>query len=206
MSFTRKEVREAILGNDTDRVAEILEEFELLKDGTPPSFTSGDKDLVSEMLNFASIAAWHEKLSEELAEELIERTAMTVDIFSFLRLVVAGAEILDGGFDDIPQNIRKALCRNDYTDKIARAIDNLDDKTFRTLLAYLGTGAIEIIHVKFNLPIIRRIYNDKTIPADLMFAFMSSNLRDTIDERFDGVLGIIGDLGMLGALLDDRKD
>ena len=209
MKLEPKEVMNAILNNDTGRAAEMLEGFDLLKDGTPPHFTSADKHLVSTMLGAASVAAWHEDLDEDLAYELIERTAMTVDIFPFLRLVVAGAEIENEDFDTIPENIRTALRRNDYTDQIARAIEDLDDDTFEAFLAYYITGEIETSHVKFNLPVIRHIYSDEVIPADLLFAFMASNLRETIDEHFGGLhdaLGALGGLGLFGALLDGMHD
>ena len=189
MELKPKDVMNAIQNNDTGRVAEMLEEFDLPKDGTLPYITSANKHLASIMLNAASVAAWHEALDDDLAHELIERTAMTVDIFPFLRLVVAGAEIENKDFDVIPENMRTALCRNDYTDQIARAIEGLDDDTFKAFLAYYIAGEIKASHVKFGLPVIRRIYGDEVIPAYLLFAFMASNLR----EAFDG-LGLLGEL------------
>lgn len=37
-SVSKQEVREAVLANNTARVAEMMEEFHLFKDGTPPPF------------------------------------------------------------------------------------------------------------------------------------------------------------------------
>lgn len=209
MKVSKKEVQDAILNNNTARVTEMLERFNLTKDGTPPHFTSADKELVSTMLSFASAMSYRDDLDSGLAEELIERTAMTVNIFPFVRLVVAVAEIETDDFDVIPEEIRTALRKNDYTDQIARAIEDLDDDTFEAFLAYYITGEIEKSHVKFSLPVIRHIYNDEVIPADLLFAFMASNLRKTIDEHFGGLHGTLGALGgltLLDALISGMHD
>ena len=165
------------------------------------------------MLSAASAMSWHDNLDDDLAHELIERTAMTVNIFSFLRLVVIGGGIEREDFDTIPEQIRAALRKNDYTDQIARAIEDLDADVLKTLLNYFISGEVETSHVKFNLPVIRRIYSDEIIPANLMFAFMASNSRDTIDEHFGSAMDAIGGLGLLGVLLggmnnddDDKED
>ena len=204
MKLEPKDVMKAILDNDTDRAAEMLEGFDLRKDCTIPHFTSADKGLVSTMLGAALVAASHKNLAEDLAHELIERTAMTVDIFQFLRLVVAYAEIENKDFDAIPENIRTALRRDDYTDQIASAIEDLDDCIFKALLAYYLTEEVKTSYVKFNLPVIRHIYNDEVIPANLLFAFMASSLRETIDEHFGGLrlhgaFGALDDSGLFGA-------
>ena len=212
MELEPKEVMNAILNNDTGRAAEMLEEFDLLKDGTPPPhFTSADKNLVADMLGAASVAAWHKDLNEDLAHELIERTAMTVNIFPFLQLVMAAAEIKQiDDFSVIPEEIRTALSKNDYTDKIAYAIEKLDDEAFEALITFIMTDEIERTHVKFNLPIMRHIYAEETIPADLMFAYMGLCPRQTIDQHFSGLhdddLGALGGLGLFCALLDGMHD
>lgn len=206
MKISDKDIFDAILNNDTAKAAEMLEGFDLTKDGTPPHFTSADRRVVSTMLSAASAMSWHDNLDDDLAHELIERTAMTVNIFPFLRLVVIGGEIEREDFDTIPEKIRAALRKNDYTDQIARAIEDLDADVLKTLLNYFISGEVETSHVKFNLPVIRRIYSDEIIPANLMFAFMASNSRDTIDEHFGSAMDAIGGLGLLGALLGGMND
>ena len=209
MKLSNEEVMNAILNNDTARAAEMLEGFDLTKDGTPPHFTSADKDLVSTMLSFASAMSYRDDLDSGLAEELIERTAMTVNIFPFVRLVAATAEIETDNFDVIPEEIRTALYKNDYTDKIAYAVEKLDDDAFAALLAFLLTGEIERTHVKFNLPIMRHIHAKETIPEDLMLAYMGLCPRETIDEHFGGLhdaLGALGGLTLLDALIGGMHD
>lgn len=204
MKVSRGEVVDAILTNNTTRVTEMLEGFDLLKDGTPPHFTSADKDLVTTMLSFASAMLYRGNLDDSLAEELVERTAMTVNIFPFLKLVMttAGIEQIDDP-SVIPEEIRVALSREDYTDKIARTIEELDDETFGALIAFIMTDKVEQLHVKFNLPIMRHIYAEGTIPTDLMFAYMGLCPRQTVDEplgNFRDAVGVLGGLGLLDIL------
>lgn len=45
MKITRREIRDAILGDDVRKVAEMLEEFDLSKDGTPPPFHSFKQEI-----------------------------------------------------------------------------------------------------------------------------------------------------------------
>lgn len=212
MELSREKVMNAILNNKTTEAVEMLEEFHLTEDGTPPHFTSGGKALVKDMLGFASVVAFRGGLDDSLAEALVERTAMTVDIFSFLRLATAAAEIKVDEFNTIPEalniipeKVSDALRKNRYTDKIARAIEEMSEDAFKAFLAFMMSGEVKTSHVKFDLPIIRYIYRNEIIPMDLMFAFMGLCLRDAIDEVLPGVIGgVLSDL-LLGGLCDDDE-
>ena len=207
MKISRKEIINAILENDTARVAEILEAFGLRKDGSLPVFTSADKKLVTTMLGFASAKDLNlsEGLSDDLAEELIERTAMTVDIFEFMKLIMIAVDVDIVDYNDIPNDIREALVKNKYSDEIARAIESpIDDYALKALIDFIATGQVEEIHIKFNLPIIRRVYGSGWVTQDEILAFMGLCLRETVEEHFDdlqGVLSVLGGLDILEAFL-----
>lgn len=208
MKLSKKEIKDAILSNNTARVAEMLEGFGFAKDGTLPIFTSVGKDLMSTILGFASAMSYHDDLDGGLAEELIERTAMTVDIFSFTRLVIAAAEIDANNYDVIPEEVRTALLKNDYTDKIAYVIEKMNDEAFAAMLSFM-TGEIKNANVKFSLPIMRHIHAEETIPEDLMLAYMGLCPRETIDEHFGGLhdaLGALGGLTLLDVLIGRMHD
>ena len=210
MKIWKEELMNVILNNDTTSAAEILEAFNITKDGIPYPFTCADKDVVSTMLGLASGMSYRNDLDGDLAEELIEHTAMTVDTFSFVRLVVVASKIKTDDFSAIPEEIRTALLRSDYTDKIAYEIEKLDDDAFAALLAFLLTGKVEGMHAKFNLPIIRRIHAEETIPEDLMLAYMGLCSRETIDKRQHGILrdtlSVLGGLTLLDALTSVMHD
>ena len=206
--FSKAEVIEAVLANNTSRVVEMLEEFNLPKDGTLPHFTSGQKELVSTMLSFASIKSWHDDLAEDLAHELIERTAITVHMFDLLGLIVIGAEIeiTENDYTKIPNKLRVALLKNHYEPKLAKTIEELDESVFKVLIAYIINGnEIERLNINFSLPITRYLYAHEIIPNDLLLAFMAISLHDTSSN--DVVVGIVSDLNdFLGSILDLSDD
>ena len=206
MKVSLEEVTEAILSNDTARVAEMMEGFHLTKDGNPPRFTAASKDFANLVLGLASATSYHDSLSRDLAEELIERTAMTVNIFPFLWLVVAGAKIEAEGFEVIPAKVLLALLMDGYSDEIAHAIDALDDEAFKTLLVFIAEGKIEASSIKFNLPILRRIHKEEIIPEDLMLAYMGLCPRETLCSGcVQDTLGALGGIILLEDLFDKMR-
>ena len=206
MKLMYDEIADAIVSNQTKKVTEILDSLDLRKDGIPPCLTNASKEVSTTMLSFASVSAWQEALDDELAEELIERTAMAVNIFPFLRLVATAADVGPVNFNAIPKSLKRALRENDYSDKIARLIEDLDNITFETLITYILSGKIERTHVKFNLPIIRNIYFNELIPTHLLFAFMGLCPRETVDDHVHRVMhGGLGDL-LFGLILDEMSE
>lgn len=185
----------------------------------PPHFTSGDRELVTELLTTASAMAYRKALQPELAEELVARAAMTVAIFPFLQMVLDATEIEMGadGYAGLPGNVKKALKHNQYSNAVAAAIDGMHSEDFNTLLVHLVTGEIERIQVRFSLPIITRLYRAQILTTDVLLAYMAINLREPIEERAasllpsslfsGGVFGTIGSdllsLGLIGTVLSD---
>ena len=145
------------------------------------------------MLSFASIKSWHDDLAEDLAHELIERTATTVHVFDLLRLVVTGAEIkiTESDYTKIPNELRVALLKNDYKPKLAEIIEKLDEDVFKILIAYIVSGdEVETLSINFSLPIVRYLYAHEIILNDLLLALMAISLRDT--SASDAAIEIIG--------------
>lgn len=188
MELSREKVANAVLENKTTEVAKMLEGFGLKKGNNPPVLTSGSKDLAISVLGLASAMDYDDKLNHVFADELIGRTAMAVDIFRFLHLVVAAMEIKADSFDVIPKKIRTAIRKCKYTSEAAAEIEAMSDEAFNALIVFMLSEDIERVHIRFNCAIIRRIYKDEIIPADLIFAFMGLSLRDAVDERIRGII------------------
>ena len=182
MEFSKQDVVDAILKNDTARVTEMLEEFDLTKDGIP-HFNSINKSLASHALIVASAAAYRDGLTENLTKELIERTAKIIDLFDFLRLAVLAGEIGTTNFDIIPPAIRTALEKNIYSDELAHDIENLSYDSFKALLSFIPSDEIEMLDIRLGLPILRRIYADRIVLTHLMLAYMAICLRETVEDK-----------------------
>ena len=185
MMITDKEIMDLVLSNNTARITEVLDEFGLSKDGSFSVFTPNNKKLMQITLSTATIAAWRNELDAELARKLIEHTARAVSIFTFMRFVAACLKIDAKKYDygAIPEEIRKAINENKYSDEIASAIENLDDGIFDVLVAFLSSYELESIGIDFSLPIILHIHDRGLIPMHLLFAGMGLCSRDSIAEH-----------------------
>lgn len=201
MELSRKEIIDTIRENDTARAVEMLEAFMLTK---PPRVLAPEsKKLALTMLGAASAMSYHGALYNSLAEELIERTAATVELFRFISYVIIAAEIKTDkfGIDTIPEEIRTALHEGICTDEIANAIEKLDKSTFAAMLAYIMTDEVKRLSVEFNLPIIRYIYTEETIPQDLLFAYMGLCFLELPDNPC-AIFGISGGIPTFGGAIN----
>lgn len=200
MAISEKEITRAIFNNDTNRVVEILEEFELYKNNLICPHTV-HKELVSSILRAASAMAHTGNLKKGLAVELIERTSIMVNVFSFLELVAISAKVKTEYYDeedyqDVPEKILETLLWDrQYSDEIANAIEKLEIEAFEALIAFLVNGEVDAINVEFGLPIIKYVYKNGIVPNELVFAFMALCQRQTIEEYLSGrVVSDIGDI------------
>lgn len=169
---------------------------------------NSDRKLVSELLGLAAALSWHGKLYAELAAELVERTAMTVNLFPFLDLVIVGVgidteKIGEDDYDKLPHRLQIALAKNKYSEAVAGEIEGLGADDFNVLVAYLNSGEVERTRVEFNIPIIRYIRAHELVPDDLLFAFMAGSLREPIGDGLGDALGGLLGLGLIGSLVDD---
>ena len=207
MNVTKEIIRNAITTNDIQTVSNIFEEFELGTD-TRPCFTSGDKECVSTILNCASAMCYRGELDHELIAEIINHTAMTVDIFPFLQLVILAAKIENNDFNAIPKAIRSILEKNKYVKDIAHEIESLDDDAFEALLASLiDINKTKGLDVLYAVPIIRHIYERGILSVDILFSYMACSLRDTLDEHLRKAItpNLVGGI-MIGPMFDLIED
>ena len=186
------EIVEAILKNDVDFIAKTLEEAGFTADGKfPHCFKLSTKKILTKILSTASAHESSGIFDMDLANEIITRTAAMVDIFEFLNLVTISAMARGLDTNIIPEEIRDAVGSGDFDPEIADKIEEMNYDEFEALLAYFNTGKINGYHIGYNLPIIRRIYEEDIIYTDEVFSYMACTLRETIEEQrlFNGYSG-----------------
>lgn len=172
------EIREAVLENDAAAVAEIFDKFGIFGNGIPPQISAGTRDVANVALSFASAAEWRGGLNNNVRNQIINRTAMMVDIFRLLGLVATGAGIRteycnEEDYDDVPTEILEALLWDGYDEEIAAKIDKLEIEAFEALIAFFVNGEVTNPDAKFNLPIIWYIHKNRMVVDELLFAFMA---------------------------------
>lgn len=171
-----EEFTKAILAGDNERVIQVLDEFGLTKDGIGVLFNLETRALAKETLTFTALKARRGDLADDFARQLIERTAGAVEVFPFLRLVVA----YDGcskSNEEVPKELAAALASDWFDQEMADAIIDLDKETFRALIAYT-MGDLDKLCVGYSYPLILCAYMHKIIPAELLFAFLAGCLRE----------------------------
>ena len=175
------ELMDTIQKSDVNRVAEVLEELGITKNAPPSCITPASHRLMSATLSFASIAAWHETLTDDMAYEIINRVARAVNTFSLIKFVIAGAKISTNDYDAIPKELISNLQRNEFDDKAAEVVAALDESTFAALLSYVdGSDTVTALKRDFGLSLVRYIYAHRVVPADLMFSFMANCLDEPL--------------------------
>ena len=185
MAIKKKDVMKVVLANDTRRIGQILDRVGFLDGDSYPLLISESLELASFVLSLASAMSSMKDLTDELAEELITRTAATVDVFTFARVVTVGRHPVSQNL--ITEELCEALGSTVYDEKVAQIIDEMQYATFMSLLAFLISWEKyekwEGINIKYHLPIIKKIYNYKLVPDDLFFAFMASCQRDSMESE-----------------------
>ena len=194
MQLDQREVMDAAFNNNKQDTSTTLDVLKLFKEESCPNFTSTHKEMTSLILSSVSASAYRGILDKEFALEIIDRTAMMVELYPFIHLVVMAADIHAKNPEIIPETVRKALWHNQYTPWVKHAIEDMSVDALKCLLVCYDTGMIKKSKLLFTPPIIRRIYEDEIVPDYLVFAFMASNLRMAIDEVFNRYInGIIED-------------
>lgn len=172
MRISKKAVIEAVRNNRTEDVSEVLEEFGLFKEAPPLPYSATAMSLVTTILSVASAMAQRESLSDELAQEIIDRTARTVDLFPFIQLVVEAADVdVNITNDAIPAMVRTGLLENDVI--VADMVMSLDDREFEAVLSLLTSDKIERLNIDFSPVLINRVCAGGLLPLSLLLAYMA---------------------------------
>lgn len=171
-----EEFTKAILDGDNERVIQVLDEFGLTK-SRGVLLGSETRELVRDTLTFAALKARRGDLADDFARQLIECTAGAVEIFPFLRLMVAS----DGRAKSdrqVPKKLATALAGDRFDQKMADVIVGLDKETFRAVVAYI-VDDLDGLFAGYAYPLILYTYVHKIIPAELLFAFLAGCLRES---------------------------
>lgn len=202
--LTKTEIADVIFKNDVSKAIRIMERVGLSR-GVPDGLSFADFSnaimIASIMLSCVSTKEYRIfRLDNDLANELMDRTGMLVQIFSLLKLVVVAANLTP--HDLKCKDVKNAIINNEYSDEIAYKIEKeISRRDFESLLvAILNSKRLD---VRFNIPIIHRIYYDELIPCSLLFAYMAICLRDLATACMKEMTG---DIVVTLREIDDREN
>jgi len=193
------EAGKAIAANDITFVEKVLDSRGFIGKGAGKAFTNADRVRMSNFFTFASIEAKGDNLTDEMADLLIERGCVTVDVFSFALYVLGMFGDDDADYDIVPVSVKDYISKREFdstekfeeeTEKFEEEIENLGREAFISLLAWI-VNEVETAHIRVCYPIIKYV-RDYMLYEDDLFMLMSCSLKPVVstgdsnlDRMFD---------------------
>lgn len=196
-SFTTdKSIEQLIIENNCKEIEKMFEEVQLYEYAS--NYTTMSNHLIATLvLNYASVCERRGKLSEELAEIIIARTASSVDIFKFLRtlIVYSGIEASEYGHIELPPELLYDLLNDKMNDSASDRILELDEASFYSLAVMIVGGKVKELSHGFSIPVIQYVYYNGTMPLEDLLIYMAANLDQPsvafLEELSRGIFGMI---------------
>jgi len=192
---TDKTIEQLIAENNCKEIEKMFDEVQLYE--YTSNYTTMSNHLIATLvLNYASVCERRGKLSEELAEIIIARTASSVDIFKFLRtlIVYSGIEVSEYEHIELPPELLYDLLNDKMNDSVSDRILELDEASFYSLAAMIIGGKVKELNHGFSIPVIQYIYFNDTMPLEDLLIYMAANLDQPsvafLEELSRGVFGM----------------
>jgi hypothetical protein len=189
--FSTENAKSAITTGNVEALEKIFDFYEINDEAT--TISQSRYAFISASLGYAAAAAYNGEDSYEITEMLIERCSRFINVFSFTDLMMTALELYErDGYDEIPEDIQKAMRKNEFSDTVASAIAQLDANEAEALLVFVAKE-LERLNRGFTFPIIRMVYDDEMIDNCMLLSFMAAS----IDIRLNGAPKPKGLLGLI---------
>ncbi len=185
----RKKLVDAIYEGETEKITEILEIFGFVKCGFPSRYNDMMEFFARTTLSAAAVAETENSITKEIATLLVEYISPIVNMFDFLYSVYNYAyyESEDNCEADIPEKLREALMKNEFSEQAAEAIDALSPEEFQSLVEYiLENDEIRSLSMNFARPLMLYCYERNLIPYCLVFSSMAEHVMSSPRNRCNG--------------------
>lgn len=192
---TDKTIEQLIAEDNCKEIEKMLEEVELFEDES--NYTTMSNHLIATLvLNYASVCERQGKLSEELAEIIIARTASSVDIFKFLRTLMVYCDIESSKYKqvELPPELLYDLCNDKMNKSVSDRILELDEDSFYGLVTTVVSGKVKELNHGFSIPVVHYVYYNSIMPLEDLLVYMATNLDQPsvafLEELSRGVFGM----------------
>ncbi len=194
--FTKKDVRNAVVANNKEWLAEALDHLDYKDKDSRPTFTRADQAFMSALFSSAAITEQNGNLAPEIIDLLIERTLPAINIFDFIYLYLIALGVEEGDYGLIPEDVKQHLKDNEYTEEIGAIIQEMDNNEIDALLRFI-VEETEAINKSFSYPIIRTVCEHDLIPKSQLMLIMGFSLEEPKSSEMLGRLLALGALGGL---------
>lgn len=176
-STTDIEIEEFVETNNIEAISDIFDEVDMYEYEVNETTTT-NHIVATLILNYASVCAFRESLSSELAKTIIARTASSVDIFKFLRTIILYCDV-DTSYesdDELPRGLIYDLQHNTMNWSVVYRMLSLDEEEFFSLASLIVSGKIKELDRGFSIPVVHYVYYRELLPLDALLAYMATNL------------------------------
>lgn len=193
-STTDIEIEELIETNNIEAISYIFDEVDMYEYEVNET-TTANHVVATLILNFASVCAFRETLSSELAKTIIARTASSVDIFKFLRTLVLYCDVdTTCQTDELPRELIYNLQHDTMNWSVVDRVLALDEEEFFSLATLIVSGKIKELDRGFSIPVVHYVYYRELLPLDALLAYMATNLDQPsvafLEELSRGIFGL----------------
>lgn len=189
VSVERKKLVDAIYEDKAEQVAGILETHGFVKRGFPSHYNNTMRYLARSILSAAAVAETENSITKAMATLIIEYISPIVNMFDFLYSVCNYTyyESKDNCEADIPEKLREALMKNEFSEQAAEAINALSPEEFQSLVEYvLGNDEIRSLSMNFARSLMVYCYERNLIPYCLVFSSMAEHVMSSPRNRCNG--------------------
>ena len=190
------DVMRMVMENDVSGVADVLDKFNLPRNGEPRLFNKDERGVTLAMLGAAVVMARKDVISGEMIEELILRTGWMVQIMHLLRFVrfEINSESTMSYDDSVSESIRQALTAGEFDEDAAKEIEELNGIELVSFIDYImDSGEVEGIRMEYSTPILLALWREWIISTEALIGFMAICLNPCVselEEILDGVFSI----------------
>lgn len=172
--FSTKNAKSAIMTGNVEALEKIFDFYEINDEAT--TISQAKYAFISASLGYAAAAAYSGEGSYKITEMLIERCSRFINIFDFTDLMMTALGLYErDSYDEIPEDIQKAMRKNEFGDTVASAIAQLDANEAEALLVF-ATDELERVKREFAFPIIRMVYDNEMIDNCMLLSFMAASI------------------------------
>jgi len=168
-------IKEALCKNDVGYIAEILGGYGFHKESIPKEIGLRELRMLMYILTCAS--THKTKLGVDMVTELIARASLVIDCCSFLEYMLDLDSIGEvKGNEIVPEWIRDAMSKYEFSSKIADEIEKMDTETFLAFASFMLSAEKGCLNRFMLSSIVRRtyrVYEEKKISNVDVFIHMA---------------------------------
>lgn len=181
-SFYTRDIVNAMVSNNVSLIEHVLKMMQLTDDGSyAVGLSPAERHIAIDCLNYATFMSLSGQLEDAMAWKLVNYLSSCVQIFAFVRAVSFVSPRSD--YSSVPKSLVDALRQNETSKEVMDTIESFDEDTLFALYDLIGnSGLVTELSPVFSYPLIRRAYSIELIPTHLLFAFMSSCLREAVEN------------------------